>query len=199
MRFDITPAMWQLWCFAALALAMVIAVRSDMHSRRIPNGLVLLLLGAGLALNGLGPENGHGGLFADFPGALGVVPAMLGALTGLALFLPFYGLRAMGAGDVKLMAALGSFAGPLETLNLGLSVLLAGGVLALLRMGPMGKSQRVWGNVRLALGGARGGAAPAFDPATQSAERMPYALAFAGGLLLYGSWRLLGGAPFIAA
>jgi hypothetical protein len=54
-------------------------------------------------------------------------------------------------------------------------------------------------NVRLALGGVRSGTVPAFDPATQSVERMPYALAFAGGLLFYGAWRLGGGVPFIVA
>lgn len=167
-----------------------------MRSRRIPNVLVLLVLGAGMALNGLGPENGRGGLFSQFPGALGVSSAVLGALTGLALFLPLYALRAMGAGDVKLMAALGSFTGSLEAISLALCILVAGGVLAVLRMLWAGSSRLVWSNVRLVLGG---GTARTFDPATQSAERMPYALAFAGGLLAYGYWRLSGGAPFIGS
>lgn len=203
MQPDFTPASWQLWCLAILALAMVMAVEADMRSHRIPNVLVLLMLGAGIALNGLGPDNGRGGLFADFPGALGAGGAALGALAGLALFLPLYALRAMGAGDVKLMAALGSFTGPLEALNLALCILAAGGVLAVVRMLWAGKSRLVLSNVKLVLGGVTslrgGGTARAFDPATQSAERMPYALAFAGGLLAYGYWRLSGGPPFIGA
>jgi hypothetical protein len=37
-----------------------------------------------------------------------------------------------------------------------------------------------------------------FDAATQSADRLPYALAFAGGVMGYSYWRLSGGAPVIA-
>ncbi len=197
MNLDPSPATWQSWCFAALFLAMVIAVEADARERRIPNVLVLLMLGAGLALNLLGPDNGRGGLFSNFPGALGARGALLGALVGLAVFLPLYWLRAMGAGDVKLMAAVGSFAGPMETVNLALSILVMGGVLAVLRMLWSRKSRLVLSNVRLALCGLGRGAAQRFDPTTQSADRMPYALAFAGGLLSYGYWRLSGGAPFI--
>lgn len=199
MRLDITPSTWQLWCFAVLAMAMVIAVEADTRERRIPNLLVVLLLVAGVVLNGLGPANGRGGLFNNFPGALGAGAAVLGALTGLALFLPLYGLRAMGAGDVKLMAALGSFTGPLEALNLALSVLAVGGVLAVLRLLWARKYRLVLSNVLLALGSLSGSAARSFDPVTQSADRMPYALAVAGGLLSYGFWRLSGGAPFIGS
>lgn len=198
MSFDLTPATWQLWCFAVLSLAMVIAVEADTRERRIPNVLVLLMLCAGVTLNVLGPDNGRGGLFSYFPGALGAGGAVLGALTGLLAFLPLYWLRATGAGDVKLMAALGSFVGPMEVLNLALSILVVGGVLAVLRMLWAGKSRLVVNNVKLALGSLGRGASQRFDPATQSADRMPYALAFAGGLLSYGYWRLIGGAPFIS-
>lgn len=196
MHLDINPATWQLWCFAALSLAMVIAVEADTRERRIPNVLVLMMLCAGVALNVMGPDNGRGGVFSHFPGALGASGALLGALAGFALFLPLYLLRAMGAGDVKLMAALGSFVGPMEALNLTLSILVMGGVLAVLRMLWTGKSRLVLSNVMLVLSGLRGGARQ-FDPVTQSADRMPYALAFAGGLMSYGYWRFMGGAPLI--
>lgn len=197
MRLDITPATWQLWCFATLTLAMVIAVEADTRERRIPNVLVLVMLCAGVVLNVLGPDNGRGGLFNHFPGALGASGALLGALAGFASFLPLYGLHAMGAGDVKLMAALGSFVGPMEALNLALSILVAGGLLAVLRMLWARKSRLVLGNVKLALSGLMVGSRK-FDPVTQSADRMPYALAFTGGLMSYGYWRLIGGAPFIS-
>lgn len=197
MSSDITPATWQLWCLAVLSLATVIAVEADVRERRIPNVLVLVMLCAGVALNVLGPDNGRGGLFSHFPGALGAGGALLGALAGFASFLPLYGLRAMGAGDVKLMAALGSFVGPMEALSLALSILVAGGVLAVLRMLWARKSRLVLSNVKLVLSGLMVGTRP-FDPAAQSADRMPYALAFAGGLVSYGYWRLVGGAPFIS-
>ena len=198
MRLDVVPAVWQLWCCAALSLAMLIAVEADLRERRIPNVLVLVLLCAGIVLNVFGPANGDAGMFARFPGALGAGAAMLGALVGLALFLPLYLLRAMGAGDVKLMAALGSFVGPVDALSLALCILLMGGVLGILRMLWIRKTRLVFNNVMMMLDSLTTSTGPRFDPVTQSADRMPFALAFAGGLFSYGYWRLVGGAPFIS-
>ena len=196
-EFELTPAAWQLWCYATLTLVMLMAVESDLRERRIPNTLVLLALLAGLTLNTFGPANGREGLFGYFPGALGLLTALAGALTGLGLLLPLYALRAMGAGDVKLLAALGAFTGPQETLSLLLAIFAAGGVLAVLRVAYKGNARPVLRNVALAMGSVTRRDAPRFDPATQSADRMPFALAFAAGLLAYGAWRHAGGMPFI--
>lgn len=192
MVFDITPATWQLWCLSALALGMFMAVEWDLREHRIPNLLIVLLLTAGVVMHAVGPANGRGGLFDAFPGALGAVKAGLGVLAGLAIFLPFYLSRSMGAGDVKLMAALGAFVGPGEVIGLALSVLVAGGVLAVLRMLLKRNGRRVLGNVKLVFSGLGHGASQ-FDPVTQSADRMPYALSFAAGLLAFSYWRLSGG------
>jgi prepilin peptidase CpaA len=56
---------------------------------------------------------------------------LYGAAVGLACFMPFYLLRAMGAGDVKLLAAVGAFLGPQGVLYATLFSLLAGGLGAL--------------------------------------------------------------------
>ncbi len=197
MVLDLTPASWQVWCYFALTLSLLIAVDADLRERRVPNALVLLSLATGVALNVLGPENSGEGVFSYFPGALGASGAMLGAATGLALFLPLYALRAMGAGDVKLMAALGSFVGPMDTLNLGLIVLIMGGVLASARMLWHGNSRVVLSNVGTALSSLADSSKPRFDPATQSADRMPYTLAFAAGFAAYVWWRSSGGPAFI--
>jgi prepilin peptidase CpaA len=197
MQTDLTPATWQLWCFALLTLTMMMVLDSDLREHRIPNVVVLLGLGAGVLLNSFGPANGQAGLFGDFPGALGAAQAILGALSGLLIFLPLYLMRAMGAGDVKLLAALGSFVGPVEVIGVALCILLAGGLLALARMLWTHQSRQVLGNVWLVLSGMVQGGVHRFDPATQSVERMPYALAFAAGLLLYGGWRSVGGMPLI--
>ena len=199
MDFNVTPATWQLWCYATLALNLVMAVDSDLRSHRIPNVVVLLMLCGGVLLNSIGPANGREGLFSHFPGAIGAAQALLGVLAGLALFLPMDLLHAMGAGDVKLLAALGAFTGPVEVISVALCILVAGGVLAVLRMLWTGKSRAVLGNVKLVLGGLGGGTGRSFDPATQSAERMPYALAFAGGVLAYAAWRSVGGMPLIGS
>ena len=56
--------------------------------------------------------------------------ALLGAVIGLVLMLPGHVLGATGAGDVKLMAAVGSLLGPLVVVNAVLFTAVAGGVLA---------------------------------------------------------------------
>lgn len=168
------------------------AVEWDLREHRIPNVLIVFLLLAGVALNAVGPANGRGGLLDAFPGALGFGPALLGALVGLLIYLPFYMMRTMGAGDVKLMAALGAFVGTGEVIGLALCVLIAGGVLAVIRMLLKRNARLVLSNVKLILiGMGHGGSG--FDPATQSADRMPYALSFATGLAVFSYWRLSGG------
>jgi prepilin peptidase CpaA len=198
MDLDLAPSTWQLWCYATLALTLVMVVEADLREHRIPNIVVLLMMCAGVLLNTVGPANGREGLFSQFPGAIGAMQALFGVLVGLALFLPMYLGRAMGAGDVKLLAALGAFAGPVEIISLALCILVAGGALAVAHMVWNGKSRAVLGNVKLVLGGLGGLTDRSFDPATQSAARMPYALAFAGGLLAYACWRTVGGLPWIS-
>lgn len=64
-------------------------------------------------------------------GPLGILWAVIGLLIGGGIFLVLYLLRTMGAGDVKLMAAVGAFAGPARTVEIALYSAIAGGILAL--------------------------------------------------------------------
>lgn len=118
-----------LLCLAMLAALLGAALWHDLRTRRIPNGLVLLGTVAGIALHAsLAPG---AGLFEEPFGGLGLLPSLAGSAIGLALLLPMYLLRALGAGDVKLMAMCGAFLGPQATLEAVLLTLLSGGVLAL--------------------------------------------------------------------
>lgn len=200
MWSDMSSQAWQAVSLSALALLVLVALVFDVRQRRVPNNLVVLALGVGLLVNLIGPQAVHrsAGLFTTMPGALGIKGAVLGALTGLAVFLPFYLLRAMGAGDVKLMAGIGSFVGPATAVNLALFILVTGGVLAVARMLWARKSHLVMRNVAAALWQMLPGSAGTFDPATQSADRMPYGVAMAGGLLAYGAWIFSGRYPLIS-
>ena len=199
MQFKLAPDAWQAISLTALALLVLTALVFDLRQRRIPNKLVLLALGAGLLVNLIGPQvwQSGAGLFTAYPGALGAKGALLGALTGLAVFLPFYLLRAMGAGDVKLLAGIGSFVGPVAAINVALFILVTGGVLAVVRMVWVRKTQLVLFNVVTALGQWVPGSVVRFDPATQSADRMPYGVAMAVGLLAYGAWIFSGHNPIV--
>jgi prepilin peptidase CpaA len=50
--------------------------------------------------------------------------------TGVAIFLPFFLLGGMGAGDIKLVACIGAWLGPRAALWVALYAALAGGVMA---------------------------------------------------------------------
>jgi prepilin peptidase CpaA len=101
-----------------LAAGLAIAVAIDVRIGRIPNVLTASMAAAGFAIAVMG---------------LGVTPAQaaLGLLVGLVVLLPGHMLGATGAGDVKLLAAIGSLVGPSLALRVCLYSALAGGVLAL--------------------------------------------------------------------
>lgn len=192
-------AEWQAGVFALLVLVLLLTVAMvfDVRQRRIPNALVLVTLLAGLLFHALGPKAGTGGLFSAEPGALGGWRALGGALTALLLFLPFHMLRVLGAGDVKLFAAVGAFAGPAASVNLALCVLLAGGLLALARMVTERNARLVMRNTLAALGQMLPGSAGSFDAQTHTAWRMPYAVAIALGVAAYAAWLFSGHDPIL--
>lgn len=56
---------------------------------------------------------------------------LVGGIVGLLVFMPLYVVSAMGAGDIKLMAVVGTFLGVKGVLLSALFTALAGGLLAL--------------------------------------------------------------------
>jgi prepilin peptidase CpaA len=109
--------------------------------------------------------------------------AGLGA--GLALMLPLHLLRAMGAGDVKLMAMVGAFIGPGAVLTATLYTLLAGGLLSLAFMLGRGVAAQTVANIRFMLTDwavrAGSGQGARLAPLQATAARLPYAVAIALG------------------
>jgi prepilin peptidase CpaA len=63
-------------------------------------------------------------------GAISTTGACIGGLVGMGLMLPGYRFGGTGAGDVKLMGALGTLLGPAGTVIAFLTSAIAGGVLA---------------------------------------------------------------------
>jgi prepilin peptidase CpaA len=151
----------------SLSVMLAIAVHSDLRRHRIPNKLSLLGLIAGLGLQTLA-----GGLH-------GLVSGLLGAGVGLACFAPFYLLRAMGAGDVKLLAAVSAFLGPQVALTAALLSLLAGGLGAV--------SYVFWRVLRASTstfvreGLAAAGASAFIEARLARRDRLPFALPIAVG------------------
>lgn len=104
----------------ALVLLLIWSAAAwDLRTRRISNRLVLAGAALGLLLQGV------------LAGAGGVLAAILGMLVGLAILMPGYLMGFTGAGDTKLMAAVGTFLGPMGVLQVGLASMLFGGVIGI--------------------------------------------------------------------
>lgn len=179
-----------IWLVRAALGGLLLAIcLFDLRARRIPNRLVAIGLAAALAWHGLAPAGS--GLFDRYDaGALGIAAALAGAVAAFAGFLLLHLARTMGAGDVKLMAMLGAFFGLPMLPALVLAVFLTGGVLVTLRLFDGARRRAVFANLRVILFGRMaalaGGAGPLFDPRTDSADRLPFALAISGGALATG-------------
>jgi len=138
----------------SLVAMVIFAAVSDIRSRRIPNWLVA----AGLALALVAQVAAHGA-------ATGALNWIGGTATGMAMLLAVYLIGGMGAGDVKLMGAVGAFLGAAGAAHVAMIGFLAGGALAI-----------------AALLLRRGAAA--LKPAARKPIRLPYALAIAAATLL---------------
>jgi prepilin peptidase CpaA len=103
----------------ALAALVVTAAVTDLVSRRIPNWLASAGLAAGLGMN----------VYLD--GWSGFSHSMLGMLLGAGLFIGFHLTGGMGAGDVKLFAAVGAIVGPQSLLVIFVLTGIFGGIAAL--------------------------------------------------------------------
>ncbi|NNC65696.1 MAG: hypothetical protein HKN84_12990 [Gammaproteobacteria bacterium] len=138
------------------------AVFSDLLTRRVPNALVALMLLTGLIFQLATASSLASGLLMSFGGA-GV---------GFLILLPFYALGGMGAGDVKLLAASGSFLGLHGALIAGVCTLVAGTVLGLLVLG-----------FRVLRAASLARRPDEAIPAEPAAPQLPYSLAISVGAL----------------
>lgn len=102
--------------YAPLLAMLLWAAGVDVRTRRIPNALVLIILLTGLLLS-----------FTPW-GTLAPSRSLLGILAGGLLVLPLFMLRALGGGDVKLLAGVGAWVGPVAAFK----IVLAAAVVAML-------------------------------------------------------------------
>jgi len=166
----------------ALISAFLGAV-SDVRARRIPNGLSYGSLAIALALRSvLGSWRG-------------LEQALGGMLVGGGIFFVLFLAGGMGAGDVKLMAAVSAWAGLRQSGSLLLATALAGGILAAVYMVSYRRVASTVVNAGQLLrfhvtSGIK--PHPELNLEGQTSLRMPYGLAIAAGTL----YLFLSTAPF---
>jgi prepilin peptidase CpaA len=163
----------------ALAFTIVVAGASiaaaiDVRTRRVPNAVTMSLASVGVLLAAAGL------------GRVGVMAALAGGLVGLALMLPGHFLGATGAGDVKLLSALGTLLGPASTLWAFLVAMIAGGILAALVAAHRGRLRLAVSRSAQLVVTAGGNAADIEDACANNS--FAYAPAIAIGAIVAGAF-----------
>ncbi|RJF96957.1 prepilin peptidase [Noviherbaspirillum cavernae] len=172
---------------AILFALLIIAAVSDYRTYRIPNWLTMA--GAAFAL--------LYSAFVPFSPEYGFLWSLGGLALGFVITVPLYALRAMGAGDVKLIAMVGAFLGVSDTLYAIVCTFIAGGVAAIGYALFHRATGRMLANVKSAAGYLMFSAAAGIKPQAQMAAdksigKIPYAISIAVGTIGYVVAKQLG-------
>jgi len=122
------------------ALALVVLFYTDLDHQLLPDAVTLTGLGLGLALAWFNPFLEGSGWHRVWQ-ALGGAALGSGLLWGIgALYTKLRGVEAMGLGDVKMMAMVGAFAGPVGVLFTIFAGALVGALIGVLLIPLRGRS-----------------------------------------------------------
>ncbi len=164
-----------------LVLAVLVATVTDLRTRRIPNWLTVSTLLMGFVLNAL----------VAYPAPLeGVWLATKGFALAFAINLVMYMLHMTGAGDVKLLAAIGAMVGFSDFLGIFMLTALLGGVLALILMLVKGRVRQTLFNLGFMVGELMKWRAPhltreQLDVGSSKALRLPGAVRICLGVVAF--------------
>ncbi len=157
---------------------VLLAGAYDARYRKIPNWLSLSGLILGLGINSL------------LSGWAGLGAALLGFGLAMLIYAPLYLMRGMGAGDVKLMAAIGAIVGPHDWLGIFIGTALVGGLVSLTAIAIKKRVGQTLLNLTVILSELLRFRRPAeadarLDVRSPNALRMPHAVSIAAGCLAF--------------
>lgn len=162
--------------FGCLFGSLLIAAVTDLKSRRIPNIVTYSTIVSAILIYSL------------VAGWTGLAFSLKGTVCGLGLLLFPYLLGGMGAGDVKLMGAVGAVLGVDHTVYAFLVVALLGGVVSVAVLIARGESlqvaKRLWNAFCCTFGGV-GVAALQTDRQSLKQKGLPYGVVIACGTAAY--------------
>jgi prepilin peptidase CpaA len=179
-ELDLTAAMghWPVWLVTG---TLVVAAVIDGWMLKVPNWLTFPMIVSGWVYS------------TWFFGLEGLGWSLLGTFVGLALLLPLYSIGGMGAGDVKLLAGVGSWVWTIATLYAFCLSAVLGGVIAML----MVLSRRAWRKHSNQFVSIFNEVLTVRDPnqlSVLAAQRkssmllLPYGIPIALGSILYFAW-----------
>ena len=154
----------------------------DWRYRRIPNWLTVPGLLAGIAINTVAS------------GWSGAKASLLGAGLGLLILLPFVLIKALGAGDWKLVGAIGACLGPSPLLAVLVGSMLVAGVMALVLIIYKGRMRQALGNMGSMLRAFLTLHLPGSEVSLDNpdAVKIPFGVAVALTVVLFGVRRAFG-------
>jgi prepilin peptidase CpaA len=165
----------------AMLLAILAGVL-DWRYRRIPNWLTVSAAIAGIAINTF---------LYRWPG---LKSALLGMGLGLALLLPFVALRSLGAGDWKMVGALGACLGPRQLVAALIVGVLVAGVIALIAVIVTGRLKQTVVNIVNMLAALFTLRMPGREVSLDDphSTKIPFGVAMALAVLFYGLGKATG-------
>ena len=151
----------------------VLVIYNDVRYRRIPNPFVLATLIAGLTLN------------VGLAGMNGLLSSIGGCLFAFILMFILHVFGAMGAGDVKLFASIGSVIGVHLVLPTFLVVVVTGGLLGLISILRSGAFRMTMHRVlQILVGLLPGWQMPKFSVPADRRHTIPYGAAITIGAII---------------
>src|SRR5580658_657696 len=164
---------------AVLLLALVIgAAAYDVPYRRVPNWITATGVLLGLAMN------------TFLYGWPGLQMSLAGLAVGFGAYFILYSMRAMGAGDVKLMAAIGAMVGWQDWFGIFIATAIIGGFASMALLAMRGRVKKTLWNVGFVLTEMRHGR-PAYlsneelDVRSKKSMGLPHGAVIAAGTLLF--------------
>jgi prepilin peptidase CpaA len=164
---------------AVLLLALVIgAAAYDIPYRRVPNWITAAGVLLGLGMN------------AFLYGWPGLQTSLAGLAVGFGAYFILYSMRAMGAGDVKLMAAIGAMVGWQDWFGIFIVTAIVGGFASMGLMAMRGRVKKTLWNVGFVLTEMKSGRAAylsneELDVRSGKAVGLPHAAVIAAGTLVF--------------
>lgn len=157
----------------------IIIIYYDVRYRRIPNAYVLATLISGITIN------------TAFGGFNGAASSLGGCALAFVLIFMLHVFGAMGAGDVKLFAAIGAVTGAQLVVPTFLVVVLTGGLLALVSVARAGVVRSTMHRVlQIFVGLLPGWEMPRFTIPADRSHTVPYGVAITiGGLISIAIFR----------
>lgn len=175
---------WHVTC-AILIPGVLLASWIDFSQRRVPNWLNLALILVGFAVQGY------------YNGAAGLAAGGWGLLAGFGLLIIPWMMHGMGAGDVKLMAAIGVWLGPLLVFYSFALGAVFGGLTAVAMIVSTGRIWSACGNLGIILAKCSSrstifsefGSAKSFG---NTSQLLPYGVPLTGGTLVVLAAKMFG-------